>query len=104
MVIFCLSMDFKAGDTVKVHYKIKEGEGHRIQAFEGVVLCIKGEQDSKTFTVRHIGAEHVGVERIFPFKSPNLEKVEVTHKGKTRRSKVYFVRNLSEKEVKRKLS
>jgi large subunit ribosomal protein L19 len=97
-------MDFRAGDTVRVHYKIKEGEGHRIQAFEGLVLCIKGEQDSKTFTVRHIGPEHVGVERIFPVKSPNLDKVEVIQKGKVRRSKVYFVRGLSEKEVKKKLS
>ena len=87
-----------------MQYKIKEGEGHRSQAFEGVVLCIKGEQDSKTFTVRHIGSEHVGVERIFPIKSPNLEKVEVLQRGKTRRSKMYFLRDLSEKEVKRKLS
>lgn len=89
---------------MKVHYKIKEGESFRVQAFEGVVLAIKGEQDSKTFTVRHIGTEHVGVERIFPFKSPNLEKVEVLQKGKTRRAKVYFVRGLTEKEVKQKLS
>ena len=97
-------MDFKAGDTVKVHYKIKEGDGYRIQAFEGIVLGIKGEGDSKTFTVRRVGSDHIGVERIFPFKSPNLEKVDVTNKAKVRRAKVYFLRNLSEKEAKRKLS
>ena len=97
-------MDFRAGDTVRVHYKIKEGEGFRIQAFEGIVLCIKGEGVSKTFTVRRIGSEHIGVERIFPFKSPNLENVEIVHRGNARRSKVYFIRNLPEKEVKRKLS
>lgn len=99
-------MDFKSGDTVRVSYKIKETatEAARLQPFEGVVLAIKGEGDSKTFTVRHLGPGGVGVERIFPFQSPNLEKVEVLIKGKTRRSKVYFVRNLSAKEIRRKLS
>lgn len=97
-------MDFRAGDTVKVHYKIKEGEGYRIQAFEGVVLGIKGEGDSKTFTVRHVGSEQLGVERIFPVKSPNLEKVEIINKGKVRRAKAYFLRTLSEKESKKKRS
>lgn len=96
-------MDFKAGDKVKVHYKIKEGEKFRIQPFEGIVLAVKNEGVSKTFTVRHIGAEGVGVERIFPLKSPNLEKVEVLQKGHVRRSKLYFLRNLSEKEARKKL-
>lgn len=96
-------MDFKAGDKVKVHYKIKEGEKFRVQPFEGIVLAVKGEGVSKTFTVRHVGSENIGVERIFPLKSPNLEKVEVVQKGETRRSKLYYLRNLSEKEARQKL-
>lgn len=96
-------MDFKAGDKVKVHYKIKEGETFRVQPFEGIILAIKGEGVSKTITVRHIGAENIGVERIFPLKSPNLEKVEVLQTGKTRRAKLYYLRDLSEKEARRKL-
>lgn len=96
--------DFKAGDSVKVFYKVKEGESFRLQPFEGIVLAIKGEGPSKTFLVRHIGPENVGVERIFPFKSPNLEKVELVSQGKVRRSKVYYLRQLSAKEVRRRLS
>lgn len=99
-----MMMQFKAGDTVKVFYKVKEGEAWRVQPFEGVVLAIKGEGISKTFTVRHIGPENIGVERIFPLQSPNLEKVEVMNVGQTRRSKMYYLRNLSAKEVRRKLS
>lgn len=99
-------MDFKSGDSVRVYYKIKEGanEAVRVQPFEGIVLAIKGEGDSKTFTVRHLGPGNVGVERIFPLKSPNLEKIEVLTKGKTRRGKIYFIRQLSAKEIRRKLS
>jgi len=96
-------LDFKSGDNVKVHYRIKEGENSRIQVFPGVVIAIKGEGVSKTFTVRHIGADNIGVERIFPVKSPNLEKVEVILKGRARRSKLYYLRDLTEKEVRRNL-
>lgn len=97
-------MMFKAGDTVKVFYKVKEGGVTRVQPFEGLVLSIKNAGESKTFTVRHIGPENIGVERIFPFKSPNLEKVEIVKPGKVRRSKLYFLRELSAKEVHRQLS
>ncbi len=96
--------EFDSGDRVKVFYKVKEGETTRIQPFEGIVLAIKNEGQSKTFTVRHIGPENIGVERIFPFKSPNLEKVELMSKGNSRRSKLYFLRKLSAKEVRQKLS
>ncbi|MCL5004105.1 MAG: 50S ribosomal protein L19 [Patescibacteria group bacterium] len=99
-----MDLNFKAGDTIKVYYKIKEGEQTRTQAFEGVVLAVKGQAGDKTFTVRHIGADNVGVERIFPLSSPNLEKVELLRQGRVRRAKVYFVRNLSPKEVRKKLS
>lgn len=97
-------MKFNAGDKVKVFYRVKEGETTRVQPFEGVVLAIKNEGDSKTFTVRHIGPENIGVERIFPFKSPNLERVELISQGHSRRSKLYFLRKLSAKEVRHKLS
>lgn len=83
---------FKAGDTVKVTYKIREGEKSRLQAFEGVVLSIKGKGVSKTFTVRKIGADNIGVERIYPVLSPNISSLEVTKKGFSRRAKLYYLR------------
>jgi large subunit ribosomal protein L19 len=83
---------FKAGDTVKVHYKIIEGDKSRIQPYEGIVISKKGEGMSKTFTVRKIGADTVGVERIFPLFSPNIDKLEVTKVGRVRRAKLYFLR------------
>lgn len=96
--------NFKAGDSVKVYYKVREGEtATRSQVFPGLVLAVRGEGASKSFTVRHVGADKVGVERIFPLNSPNLEKVEVIQKGRSRRAKVYFVRNLTEKEARKKL-
>lgn len=97
-------INFKPGDTVKVHYKIREGDNVRVQVFPGVVLAVRGEGVSKSFIVRRQGPENVGVERIFPLKSPNLEKVEVVRSGRVRRAKLYYLRHLSEKEAKRKLS
>ncbi|OIP97718.1 50S ribosomal protein L19 [candidate division WWE3 bacterium CG09_land_8_20_14_0_10_39_24] len=85
--------EFNIGDIVKVYYKIKEGAKERIQPFEGVVMAKKGAGVSKTFTVRRIGAAKVGVERIFPFNSPNIEKVDVTKTQKVRRAKLYYLRN-----------
>ncbi|MCL2834119.1 MAG: 50S ribosomal protein L19 [Treponema sp.] len=83
--------DFKAGDTVKVHFKIIEGKTERIQVYEGVVLCIKNSRSGRSFTVRK-NSYGVGVERVFPFHSPRIAKVEVIRPGKVRRAKLYYVR------------
>jgi large subunit ribosomal protein L19 len=86
-------IEFNAGDTVKVHYKIVEGDKSRVQPFEGIVISKKGTGASKTFTVRRIGADNIGVERIFPLYSPNIDKIEVISYGKVRRAKLYYLRN-----------
>jgi len=83
---------FQVGDTVRVHYKIREGKKTRIQPFEGIVIGIKGSDVSKTFTVRKIGAYLVPVERIFPIYTPNISKLDVIKKGKVRRAKLYYLR------------
>lgn len=82
---------FGPGDTVTVSYKIKEGNKFRIQLYKGVVIQIKGEGATKTFTVRKI-SDGVGVERVFPMSSPLVEKVEVNKFGKVRRAKLYYLR------------
>ena len=84
--------DFGVGDTVRVLYKILEGDKVRTQPYEGIVISKKGSGNSKTFTVRRIGADRIGVERIFPLFSPNIEKVEVIRRGKVRRAKLYYLR------------
>ena len=84
------SLNFRVGDTVKVHFEIIEGKTKRIQIFEGLVICIKGVR--KTFTVRKI-SYGVGVERIFPVYSPRVVNVEIVRPGKVRRSKLYYVRD-----------
>ncbi len=89
---------FKVGDTVRVYYKIVEGEKERIQPFEGVVIRIKGSGPNKTFTVRK-ESYGVGIERIFPYYSPNIEKIEVVKYGKVRRAKLYFLRKYRGKEA-----
>ena len=83
---------FKAGDTVKVHFKIIEGKTERIQVYEGVVIAIKNSRTGKTFMVRK-NSYGVGVERVFPFHSPRIAKVEVVRPGKVRRAKLYYIRN-----------
>ncbi len=93
---------FKVGDTVKVHYKIVEGEKERIQPFEGVVIRIRGSGVNKTFTVRK-ESYGVGIERIFPYYSPNIEKIEITKIGKVRRAKLYFLRKYKGKEAQGKI-
>jgi len=85
--------DFRVGDTIKVNYKIIEGEKVRTQPYQGIVIAIKGSGVSKTFTVRKIGADGVGVERIFPFHSPNIENIRIVKKGKVRRAKLYYLRD-----------
>ena len=87
------SLDFRSGDRIKVFYKIKEGNKQRIQPYEGLVIAIKGEDlQSKTFTVRKIGAGEIGVERIFPLQSPLIEKIDILERGKVRRAKLYYLR------------
>ncbi|MBU2631603.1 MAG: 50S ribosomal protein L19 [Proteobacteria bacterium] len=85
--------DFTSGDTVKVHVKIKEGEKERIQVFEGVVIKKTKGYSSARFTVRKISGG-IGVERIFPLYSPIIDTIEVVTKGRVRRSKLYYLRNL----------
>lgn len=87
---------FKSGDTVKVHAKVVEGNNERIQVFNGVVIARRGAGISETFTVRKVSFG-VGVERIFPLHSPRIEKIEVVKFGKVRRSKLFYLRNLSGK-------
>jgi large subunit ribosomal protein L19 len=82
---------FKAGDTVKVHFRIIEGKTERIQIFEGLVIAIKNSRTGKSFTVRK-NSYGVGVERVFPFHSPRIAKVEVVRPGKVRRAKLYYIR------------
>ena len=91
--------EFNIGDTVKVGVKIKEGEKTRIQNYEGVVIARKNGGIRETFTVRKI-SNGVGVERTFPMHSPLIESVEVVRKGKPRRAKLYYVRDLTGKAAK----
>ncbi len=85
--------DFRAGDTVRVHVRIKEGEKERIQVFEGVVLRRRGGGTGATFTVRKI-SYGIGVERVFPVHSPIIDKVEVVTRGKVRQGRIYYLRKL----------
>ena len=89
---------FKAGDTLAVHYKVVEGNKERIQIFEGVVIRVNGGGLAKTFTIRKISAG-VGVERIIPVNSPRIDKIDVLKIGKVRRSKLYYLRGLSGKKA-----
>lgn len=89
--------DFKAGDTITVHYKIKEGDKERIQQFQGVVIQRRGVGAVASFTVRKI-SNGVGVERIFPLFSPFIDKIEVNKKGVVRRSKIFYLRKLTGKK------
>ncbi len=82
----------EVGDTVKVHVKIREGDKERIQVFEGTVIARKGSGISETFTVRRV-SYGVGVERVFPVHSPNVDKVETIRRGRVRRSKLYYLRD-----------
>ena len=84
--------EFSVGDTVRVHVKIKEGDRERIQAFEGTVIARKHGGISETFTVRRV-SYGVGVEKVFPVHSPNVDKIEVIRKGRVRRGKLYYLRN-----------
>jgi len=89
---------FRQGDTVKVHYKIVEGDSERTQIFEGTVLRIRGAGISKTITVRKISFG-IGIERIFLLNSPRIENIEIVKQGKVRRSRLYYLRGLSGKSA-----
>ena len=84
---------FEPGDTIAVHVRVVEGKKERIQIFEGVVISIRGGGNSKTFMVRKI-SNGVGVERVFPYHSPNIAQVEIKRMGRVRRAKLYYLRNL----------
>ena len=91
--------EFKAGDTITVTYKIKEGDKFRLQSFRGVVIQICGATPyTRTFTIRKI-SNGVGVERIFPYESPSIEKIELNKVGKVRRARIFYLRNLSGKKA-----
>jgi large subunit ribosomal protein L19 len=87
---------FSPGDSVKVHVKVKEGEKERIQVFAGVVIARRGGGSRETFTVRKISGG-IGVERVFPLHSPVIDRIEVDRRGKVRRAKLYYLRELKGK-------
>ena len=88
--------EFKAGDTITVHYKIKEGNKERIQQFQGVVIQRRGSGPTETFTIRKMSSG-IGVERIIPINSPLIEKIEVNKSGKVRRARIFYLRGLKGK-------
>ncbi len=90
--------EFGPGDTLTAYYQIREGDKVRTQFFKGVVIQIKGQGLSKTFTIRKMSGT-VGVERIFPINMPGLEKIEINKKGKVRRSRIYYFKNLKGKKA-----
>jgi len=90
--------DFKAGDTITVHYKIIEGNKERVQNFQGVVLQRRGNGPTETFTVRKISG-NTGVERIFPIASPFIEKIDINKKGVVRRARIFYLRGLRGKKA-----
>lgn len=90
--------EFSSGDTITVYYEIKEGEKTRTQFFRGVVIQRRGTGSSETFTIRKMSGT-VGVERIFPINLPALQKIEVNKKGKVRRSRIYYFKQLSGKKA-----
>ncbi len=90
--------DFNSGDTITVHYKIKEGNKERIQQYRGVVIQKRGADMTSTFTVRKMSG-NTGVERIFPLNSPLIDKIEVNKKGKVRRARIFYLRDLTGKKA-----
>lgn len=90
--------EFSAGDTITVYYEIREGDKVRTQFFRGVVIQIKGQGLSKSFTIRKLSGT-VGVERIFPLNLPTIQKIEINKKGKVRRSRIYYFKQLRGKKA-----
>ena len=89
--------EFRAGDTLRVAVRIKEGDKTRVQNFEGVCIALRGQGTGRTFIVRKIGANSVGVERIFPLYSESIENIEVLRRGRVRRAKLFYLRDLKGK-------
>ena len=94
---------FSSGDTITVYYEIREGDKTRAQFFKGVVLQRRGSGSTETFTIRKMSGS-IGVERIFPINSPSIQKIEVNKKGKVRRARIFYFRNLTGKKAKIKES
>ncbi|MGB9773298.1 MAG: 50S ribosomal protein L19 [Bacteroidota bacterium] len=94
---------FRPGDTVNVHFRVIEGDKERIQQFQGIVINRRGSGLKETFTVRKV-SEGVGVERIFPLHSPRIAKIEVVREGRVRRAKLYYLRALSAKGIRQKIT
>jgi large subunit ribosomal protein L19 len=94
-------VSFAVGDFVKVYQKVKEGDKTRLQVFEGMVIGIKGRAQDESFTIRRIGEAQVGIERIFPVNSPNIDKISLIKKGGqgVRHAKLYYTRNKSKREI-----
>ena len=90
--------EFSSGDTITVYYKIKEGNKERTQYFKGVVLQRRGSGTTETFTIRKMSGG-IGVERIFPINSPILEKIEINKRGKVRRARIFYLRELTGKKA-----
>lgn len=86
-------LEISVGDTVRVHQEITEGDKKRVQVYEGIVIAIKNRGNGKSFTVRKIGANNIGVEKIIPLNLPSIQKIEVKRQGQVRRSKLYYLRD-----------
>ncbi|SHO80520.1 LSU ribosomal protein L19p [hydrothermal vent metagenome] len=91
--------EFRAGDTLRVGVNIKEGNKERVQMFEGVCIAIRGEGTGRTFMVRRIGANSIGVERVFPLYSDSISSIEVLRRGRVRRAKLFYLRGLKGKKA-----
>jgi large subunit ribosomal protein L19 len=94
--------EFGAGDTVKVHIKVIEGDRERVQVFQGVVIRLRGGANEKNFTVRRIASHNVGVERMFLLRSPRIDKIEVVRRAQVRRAQLYYLRNVRGKAARLK--
>ena len=90
---------FSSGDTITVYYEIREGDKTRTQFFKGVVLQRRGSGSTETFTIRKMSGS-IGVERIFPINSPSIQKIEINKRGKVRRARIFYFRNLTGKKAK----
>jgi len=101
LIITHNKVDFGIGDKVKVYQKITEGEKERTQVFEGIVIAIRNRGENRSFTVRKMGIQNIGIERIFPLSSPLIGKIEVVKKGTQgiRRSKLFYIRNQSAQQI-----
>ena len=91
--------DFRAGDTIRLEVTIKEGEKSRIQSYEGVCIAKRGQGTGATITVRKIGANGIGIERIFPLFSDSIDEIKVIRRGRVRRAKLFYLRDLAGKKA-----